>query len=310
MKFFKVLILLLLLCSVIYIPVFGENSKIGTSTSIFLKMEQGARAVGMGGAFVAVSNDVNSTFWNPAGLTSVTSHEVTATHTQWFEDINSEFIAYAQPLSNIGAIGASLVYMSSDNIEKRDTAGNIAGDFDVKNFVFGVSYAHLMLENLSLGTTFKGIREEYGSYTVNGVCADIGVLFAPLRNVSLGLNLQNLGPRLKIGSTKEKLPLNIKSGMSYNPVESITLAFDVDLPRDNDVKLHSGIEFWYKDMIALRLGYEDIGNLGSMSGFTAGCGFKGYESEQFNNVLLQFDYAFLNFGDFDYTHRFSLTVQF
>jgi hypothetical protein len=36
-----------------------------------LGMGVGARAIGMGGAFVAISDDPSATFWNPAGLTDL-----------------------------------------------------------------------------------------------------------------------------------------------------------------------------------------------------------------------------------------------
>ena len=36
----------------------------------------GVRALGMGGAFVAVADDATATYWNPAGLTNVFSSAV------------------------------------------------------------------------------------------------------------------------------------------------------------------------------------------------------------------------------------------
>ena len=43
-------------------------SKVGTTAAQFLKIGVGARAIGMGGAFVAVADDATAIYWNPAGI--------------------------------------------------------------------------------------------------------------------------------------------------------------------------------------------------------------------------------------------------
>ncbi len=295
--------------------VFGEG--VGTTTAGFLKMGVGARAIGMGGAFVAISDDANATYWNPAGLTQIKSPEISGTHNQWFEDIRSEYISYVQPLAGklSGVAGIDIIYMTVSDIEKRDDAGDKAGTVKVNNLAYALSYGYKLNNDLSMGVKLKGIFQEYGDNKGNGVAVDVGFLWIQpvIKNekLSFGLNLQNIGPKIKTGSEKEKLPFNIKGGIALtSPERGVTLAVDMDKPVDNKMKLHSGIEYWFREIVALRFGYEDVGDLGSGSGFTAGCGFKGYETEEFNNVLIQFDYALVSFGDFGYTHRFSLAVKF
>jgi hypothetical protein len=41
-----------------------------------LGMGTGARAIGMGGAFVAVADDASAAFWNPAGLTQLKRNQI------------------------------------------------------------------------------------------------------------------------------------------------------------------------------------------------------------------------------------------
>ena len=43
-------------------------SKTGTSAANFLRIGIGARALAMGGAFVAVADDPTAAYWNVAGL--------------------------------------------------------------------------------------------------------------------------------------------------------------------------------------------------------------------------------------------------
>jgi len=40
-----------------------------------LGMGIGARAIGLGGAFVSIADDASATFWNPAGLTNIKSNQ-------------------------------------------------------------------------------------------------------------------------------------------------------------------------------------------------------------------------------------------
>ena len=52
-----------------------EVTKVGTTAAKFLSIPVGARAVGMGGAFVAVADDASSLYWNPAGIARLSQSE-------------------------------------------------------------------------------------------------------------------------------------------------------------------------------------------------------------------------------------------
>ncbi|NCQ19562.1 MAG: UPF0164 family protein, partial [Ignavibacteria bacterium] len=65
----------------------GGFSKVGTAAAQFLKISAGARPMSMGETFVAVANDVNTLYWNPAGITNIDKISVGASHTQWFAEI-------------------------------------------------------------------------------------------------------------------------------------------------------------------------------------------------------------------------------
>jgi hypothetical protein len=66
---------------------FAQNvSKVGTTAADFLQIGVGSRAVSMGGAYVAVANDVASLRWNPAGAAAIEGNELMASHSACVDD--------------------------------------------------------------------------------------------------------------------------------------------------------------------------------------------------------------------------------
>ena len=73
------------------IPLLG-GQRAGISSLQFLKLGAGARAAGMGEAFVAVADDASALYYNPAGLAQFDDNEIMFTHTTWLIDLEHEFL--------------------------------------------------------------------------------------------------------------------------------------------------------------------------------------------------------------------------
>src|SRR5438067_1224172 len=82
----------------------------GTSSAQFLKLGAGARAAGMGDAFVAVADDVTAAYWNPAGLAQIRQTEVEAMQNTSLVDTQYQYLGAAVPLRD-SAIGFSMFRM-------------------------------------------------------------------------------------------------------------------------------------------------------------------------------------------------------
>ena len=67
-------------------------SKTGTTAAQFLKIGVGARALAMGGAYAATSNDATALYWNPAGLSSLKKNEILLDHQDWILDVDLDFV--------------------------------------------------------------------------------------------------------------------------------------------------------------------------------------------------------------------------
>lgn len=285
---------------------YGEDisDKAGTCGLSFLKIGIGARPVGMGEAFTAISGDVNCLYWNPAGLAKIEGINLTFMHNRWFQEISSDYLATAFKIKE-NSIGVSLALNRVPDIEVRDkpTAEPI-GTFDAEDLVFTLGYAKSLGGKFDLGVSIKGLYQKIYTYEASGLGFDIGGIYVLDDKFQFGTAILNLGPEMKFEEEKFSLPLIYKLGAAYKTSEkrlngNIILDLDLVKPRDSDLKLHSGIEYNYDKILSLRIGYQsgyDDKN------FTFGLGL-GYEK-------YKIDYAFVPFGsDLGSTHRISFEMR-
>lgn len=85
-------------------------------TADFLTLGVGARALGMGGAGTALSDNAYAPYWNPAGLGQLTRYEVSFMHSTLNEADAYDFVGYVHPLKKRGAIGVSWLRVGVDDI--------------------------------------------------------------------------------------------------------------------------------------------------------------------------------------------------
>src|SRR5882672_2774589 len=99
----------------------------GTTSADILKIGVGARAIGMGEAYVAQADDVSSLYWNPAGLALMQERQASFMYDQMYQDMKFQNANIGIPLEN-GAIGGSLSYLSYGDIPGYDQTGNSIGN--------------------------------------------------------------------------------------------------------------------------------------------------------------------------------------
>ena len=68
----------LFLIALLALPLACASARADKYAGEFLKLGVGARALGMGGAFVGLADDASAGYWNPAGLAFMSSHQVMA----------------------------------------------------------------------------------------------------------------------------------------------------------------------------------------------------------------------------------------
>ena len=109
---------------------------------------------------------------------------------------------------------------------------------------------------------------------------------------------------MKFISKRNRLPFRCQIGLAYGFLEKITAALAVNKPIDNKASFRIGAEYRLSEALAFRVGYktETVSELGTLSGLTAGIGFK------VGGIIA--DYSFVPYGDLGNTHRISVSFRF
>ena len=172
-----------------------NNSKYSNE---FLNIGVDAQSIGMSNAVVSSTSDVNSTYWNPAGLLQLEDKQISLMHSNYFANIATyNFVAYATPIDDNSALGFSMIRFGVDDIldttQLIDDQGNINFErinlFSTADYAFLFSYARrLKLKNLNYGVNIKIIRRIIGDFSSSwGFGMDFGIQFKTNNNWSFGL---------------------------------------------------------------------------------------------------------------------------
>lgn len=170
----------------------------------FLNIGVGADAFGQSNAVVASSSDVNSGYWNPAGLLNIEDYQISVMHASYFANIaNYDYIGGAMPLDDgKSAVGFSMIRFGVDDIMNTtkliDDQGIINYDrislFSAADYAFTFSYAReLPVEGLSFGANAKVIRRVIGKFAdAWGFGFDLGVQYQTENNWKFGLMARDI----------------------------------------------------------------------------------------------------------------------
>jgi hypothetical protein len=173
-----------------------------------------ASSISMSGAVTSSVDDVNSGYWNPAGLTAIEQGEISLMHSNYFANIaNYNYIAYAKPIDNQSAIGLSMIRFGVDDIldttQLIDDQGNINYDrinlFSAVDYGFIISYARKMLtKEISYGINTKIIRRIIGDFASSwGFGLDIGLQLKTSNNWRFGLMARDISTTYNSWSINE-----------------------------------------------------------------------------------------------------------
>jgi len=285
-----------------------------------MDLSVGARSLGMGKAYVAVAEDSETVFVNPAGLGAISSLKLGSMYTSLFnDDISYAVLSCAYPLDkDSGTLGAGLINQSVSGIKLLDVTGTVESTGSYGSQVFFISHG------LNLSKKFlPGMKELYGGYTIkyfiqsaagsgtsgmngNGLSADIGLLYKPKGFMSYGLTLQNIlagtityqsgaedsiGSAAKVGTKVSVMGDTLDGGAILQSDSKLDVALDADMGISYKVPgtLHLGVEYkpqlginYIDNILTLRGGINQVPTpAGNLNNLTLGVGIN-YQGTEFN----------------------------
>jgi Uncharacterised protein family (UPF0164) len=192
-----------------------DNTGYGGTAGEFLLLGAGARGAALGGAFAALTQDVTSLYYNPAGLAQMSRPSAMVSTYSYVANTRYSWVGIGLPMSGgARAFGVSVgTFGFSDQpvytLEDPDGTGET---YSVAETFIGATYSQNFSDRFSAGFTAKMISDHLGSTSATGFALDFGTNFhamvgeRPIRAAfvidNLGSNLRHDGAALESGVTR------------------------------------------------------------------------------------------------------------
>lgn len=293
---------------------FGASSLWAQSTDYtaeVLTKGAGARPLAMGGAFAAAANDATAAYWNPAGLALIDDIEITTMHAAANDLQSYDFVNIAFNTKDAGSYAISYLRLGVDGIIITPSSGPTSIASATYSDQAGLlSGGWKVADQLLIGGTIKLLQTNAYTSSAFGFGSDFGILFKPAKEFAIGLvgrditggsyvtwnntptdPTQTLQPSITLGlSYTQELGKRATTNGAPVPVSTLQINFDADTLYAGQSlnNYHFGLEYWYKQFVAIRGGFETKGMQFDNDDFTpsVGVGIWAY--------LFEVDYAFVS----------------
>lgn len=327
----------------------GERRS-GTSAASELLIPVSSRYIATGGANVATVSDVESMYWNPAGLAlAERSANGMFEHTTYLAEMDVNYIAVSSRFGGFGSIGVSFKQLAIGDIAitTEDSPDGTGGIISPQFLVFGLTYSRALSNRISVGATANLISETIDRASASGVAFDFGVQYRDLVGVnglSFGVTLKSIGPSMQYGGTallyeaqpsdvtrgpspvrietgKDELPSSLAIGLGYNWAlsenNSVELVGSYTDNNFDDDHTRLGAQYNFNNLVFLRGGYNFAFNAGkegaTASGkdrFIYGLALGAGVHTNVGGLAIDLDYAFRQVEFFDNNNVFSVKLGF
>ncbi|HOJ19486.1 MAG TPA: PorV/PorQ family protein [Ignavibacteriaceae bacterium] len=318
-----------------------STAKVGTTVAQFLKIGAGARAIGMGGTYAGISDDIYAVYWNPAGIARTTgAGQVAFNHANWLADISYDFAAASLNIEGLGTMFATFTSLGvpEDKVRTFEFPEGDGRVWDAKSLAIGLGFARMLTDRFAIGFHFKYLHEGIWNTSANGFAIDIGTYYiTPFNDMIIGASISNFGTKMQLDGRdilfnydpdnnpdtgpnnvlskyemgNFDLPLTFRLGLAMDVIKyssfRVTTALDAVHPNDNTEYLNGGLEVAYDEMIALRVGYKSFLLRDTEQGLTFGGGINYQVAPGFSIMI---NYGWADFNRLENVQFVDLGIKF
>ena len=227
-----------LLLPLILFSIFIHAQSVRKYSNEFMNIGVDAAALGMSNAVTASTGDVNSGYWNPAGLFRIEDSEAALMHASYFANIAQyDYAAYAKKIDDRSAWGISLIRFGVDDIlnttQLIDSQGNIDYNrislFSTADYALTFSYARKsQLKEVSYGINAKVIRRIIGEFANSwGFGIDAGLQYQK-DDWQFGVMVRDITTTYNVWAIDED---------KFNEIKDAVEGQNQELPEDTEITL-------------------------------------------------------------------------
>jgi hypothetical protein len=315
------------------------QSKTGSTVGGFLQIEPNARAAALGNAGSALPGGVDAVYYNTGVIGLLEQTEVVYSHSFWFADIAFDYVAWGQPVGDLGNAFVSFTALNSGEMAVRtvDQPLGTGENFSVNDFALGLGFGRRITSRFAVGLQFNYATETIWHTSARMITFNVGTSYLLTDGgARLGFCLSNIGPRARFtdgdlairydadpdifgdnsslpgAQMSDEFPLAnlFRFGLSvpHELGEATDLLFLIEAlhPNDNSESANLGVEMTWNDVLALRAGYQALFQTDRQLGLTLGFGVSGSLAQK----QFRFDYAWAGHDYLDDTHRLSILLNF
>ncbi len=303
-----------------------EFTKAGRTAFQFVKIGVGARETALGESGVAAVRDVNSAFWNPAGIAGIEATEASFSYNAWFGGLKHIAGGLGARVPGVGVFAVSLVSLNYGDIQEALVSGassdtRTGNTFTGGDLMAGLSYCREFNDRLSVGVTAKYLNEKLWIYQAHVLAFDVGTNYdTGFEGIRFAMSAQNFGKSVQFLAITDRnegydIPLVYRIGASINLVshtdgivnlgdgQKFTLSVESVNSNDYGERWQLGGEYSFGGFLSLRGGYRFNYDEGNVS---AGIGVV----QKLSDFTVRVDYSFVSYAYLDSPHRLTLSIAY
>ena len=258
-----------------------SQSKVGTSAAPFLGIAVGPKGVALGGAYVALANDVTALYYNPGAVSQQQGSQFMVSHTDWLVDTKFDWVGVSINLDGSSVVGISITQLNygEEIITTEDFQDGTGETWTAADIAIGLSYARNLTDRFSIGGTAKYIQQKIWNESASSFALDVGLKYVTdFNGMTIGMSISNFGADMKMQGkdlfrnydpeptvsgnngaipveykTDEwPLPLLFRAGIAMDVLQmddiNFIVAVDALRPSDNAETVNIGGELSWKQM--------------------------------------------------------------